>query len=93
MTMFKTGAPVPVSPLPDDEAAILAFLKGNAGTKYTTEEVGRAVRPTVMKKDQLCQEGRVARNWASTRLNSLFRKHLVYKEGTKGRSQSMKWWA
>ena len=90
--MHKTGAPVQVSPLPEDEAAALLFLKQTVDTKFSTEDVGMAVRPLVMKKAQIDTDKRVVRNWANTVLNKLFKRGLVKKEG-KGRGTPTLWWA
>ena len=79
------------NPLPKDETAVLQFLQANPGTKYIAEEVGRAVRQLLAGKELLL-EGRLARNWANTRLNSLHRQGLIHKEGKKGHGATMKWW-
>ena len=79
------------------EDAVLQFLQAAPpGVKYTAEEIGKAVRALVLKltpEERAYPEGRLARNWASLRLNSLHRRGLIHKEGKKGRGASMKWWA
>jgi hypothetical protein len=97
MVMRKTGIPVAAEPLPKDEAAVLVFLKNSPGTQYSTEAIGRAVRPQTMKAkaatmNALSGEARVIRNWANLRLNKLYRKGLI-KKGNTGRGVTMMWWA
>ena len=103
MTMTKYGSsPVATKPetLEPAELAVLTFLREHPG-KFTTEEVGRQVRHLVLKRPAkaptadtapVCSDARVVRNWASTVLNKLHRKNLVFKEGTKGHNQPMRWW-
>lgn len=78
--------------MPEDEAAVLNFLKEHASTKFTTEEIGRAVRPLVMKADP-GGDKLIVRNWASVRLRSLLRRHLIQKEGTGSCGKQSNWWA
>lgn len=76
--------------LSKEETAVLAFLQQTPGIHFTTEEVGRAVRPLVMQNpggDVLIQ-----RNWAAYHLRKLRLKHLVKKEGTGARGIQSKWW-
>lgn len=89
--MHKTGTPVQVSPLPPDEAAVLLFLKRMPGTRFSTEHVGRAVRPLVLKKPATHTDSRTVRTWAGVRLNKLFKRMLVKKAA--GPGTSLVWWA
>jgi hypothetical protein len=102
MTMTKYGKAISkTEELKPAELAVLNFLRSHPETKYSTEDVGRQVRPLVMTKvsrevnDEtapICDDPRIIRNWANTILNTLHRKSLVCKEGTRGRSLPVHWW-
>lgn len=85
MTMTKYGGSLAKTEvLNQAEFAVLNFLREHAGMKFSSEEVGREVRPLVVTKGchgkEVIMEPRVIRNWASLQLNNLYRKHLVRKE-------------